>query len=241
MLTMRFRVERTPPRVKRLVAGLPDMGNVAGIAMEHLIRSLRLEPFATLIDNWPPFVVHKGGRIEFERGRFTLYFRDGLDLIAMTGTHQPSGSTELYELCDAVLDLSQSLGVEEVYTLGAAHCGDDFIESPRVYYATTTQALEDRLKHAGSSPLDSEGYITGFNGLLLGLAMERGLVGSCLLGEIGDPRMRQPAAAKAVLEVLSTILGITLDYALLDEEIEQIKAARALERITRSSRGAGVM
>jgi proteasome assembly chaperone (PAC2) family protein len=60
--------------------------------------------------------------------------------------------------------------------------------------------------------------------------MERGMEGLCLLGEIGNPRVRQPAAAKAVLQVLSAMLNVSIDYTELDREIEQIKAMRALRR-----------
>ncbi|MEM0381509.1 MAG: PAC2 family protein [Nitrososphaerota archaeon] len=238
---MKFRVSKIPTRVSKLVAGLPDMGNVAGIAMEHLIYDLHLEAFATCVDTWPPFVMHNRGRIEFERGRYTLYFRDGLNFITMTGTHQPSEPSLLYELCENVLDISQQAGVEEVYTIGAAHYEDALTESPRVFHAALSDLMDEKLRSLGSAPLESEGYITGFNGLLLGIARERGLTGACLLGEIGDPHVRQPAAAKAVLEVLSKILGITLDYRRLDEEIEQIKAARALERLYKRGRAPGVM
>ncbi|MEM4590662.1 MAG: PAC2 family protein [Nitrososphaerota archaeon] len=238
---MRFTVKKIPSRVKRLVAGLPDMGNVAGIAMEHLIQVKSLEPFATCVDSWPPFVIHRGGIIEFERGRFTLYFRDGLDFIAMTGTHQPSETTSLYELCENVLDIAQQAGVEEVYTIGAAHFEDGFIESPRVFHAAISLTMDENLRRSGSTPLDSDGYITGFNGLLPAIAKERGMRSACLLGEIGDPHVRQPAAAKAVLQVLSEILNVEIDFQKLDEEIEQIRAAKAWERIYRRGRTPGVM
>jgi proteasome assembly chaperone (PAC2) family protein len=42
--------------------------------------------------------------------------------------------------------------------------------------------------------------------------------------------VRQPAAAKAVLQVLSAMLNVSIDYTELDREIEQIKAMRALRR-----------
>lgn len=238
---MRFTLNKIPSRVKRLVAGLPDMGNVAGIAMEHLIQSMSLEPFATCVDAWPPFVIHRGGVIEFERGRYTIYFRDGVDFLAMTGTHQPSETGALYELCESVLDIAQQAGAEEIFTIGAAHYEEGFIESPKVLHAALSKVMNEKLKSYGSSPLDSDGYITGFNGLLLGIAKERGLSGACLLGEIGDPHVRQPAAAKAVLQVLSGLLGVAIDFKSLDEEIEQIKAAKALERIYRRGRTPGVM
>ncbi|MCS7145449.1 MAG: PAC2 family protein [Nitrososphaerota archaeon] len=238
---MKFSVTKIPTRVSKLVAGLPDMGNVAGIALEHLIYATRLEQFAICIDNWPPFVTHTRGMIEFERGKYAMYFRDGLDFIAMTGTHQPSEPSSLYELCENVLDIAQQAGVEEVYTIGAAHYEEALTETPRVFHAYLSEVIGEKIRSMGSEPLESEGYITGFNGLLLGIARERGLTGACILGEISDPQIRQPAAAKAVLEVISRLIDVTLDFTKLDEEIERLKAARALERVYRRGRAPGVM
>jgi predicted ATP-grasp superfamily ATP-dependent carboligase len=227
---MEFRVLRVPPRAKVLVTGLPDMGNVAGIAMEVLVRSCNLEEFASAQGKWPPFVTHTGSMIRFERGWYRFYGSDAHDFVALTGSFQPPESSELYELCNAVLDLAQSIGVETVVSLGAAHFGEGFIENPRVFFAATSDRMAERARFYGAVPLLDEGYITGYNGLIHGLAVERGMEGLCLLGEIGNPRVRQPAAAKAVLQVLSAMLNVSIDYTELDREIEQIKAMRALRR-----------
>jgi proteasome assembly chaperone (PAC2) family protein len=57
-----------------------------------------------------------------------------------------------------------------------------------------------------------QGNITGLNGLLLGVAKKRGLEAICMMGEIpiyihGFP-IPYPKGSKAVIEVLSTTLGI---------------------------------
>ncbi len=66
-----------------------------------------------------------------------------------------------------------------------------------------------------------QGSITGLNGLLLGLAKDRGLEAICLMGEIPDylsgAPFPYPRASKSVLEVLNRLLGITFDYSALDE------------------------
>jgi proteasome assembly chaperone (PAC2) family protein len=58
--------------------------------------------------------------------------------------------------------------------------------------------------------------IAGLNGLLLGVAKEREMEGICLLGEVPSyaTRLQNPMAALAVLEVLTTMLGVDID---LDE------------------------
>ncbi|MCS7117194.1 MAG: PAC2 family protein [Thaumarchaeota archaeon] len=227
---MEFRVRGVIPRTRRLIAALPDMGNVAGIAMEHLVKCCGLEELAAATGEWPPFVVHTGRTITFERGWYKLLGRDGYDFVVFTGSYQPPESTALFELCERVLDLAQSVGVDTVISLGAAHTGESRLEDPRVFYAATSDRFCEVAERAGAVPLSDEGYITGFNGLIHGLAMERQMEGLCLLGEIDDPRVRQPGAARAVLRILSDIVQVKLDLRELDEEIARLKAERALRR-----------
>jgi proteasome assembly chaperone (PAC2) family protein len=79
--------------------------------------------------------------------------------------------------------------------------------------------------------------IAGLNGLLLGVAKERGTDGVCLLGEVPvyASRMPNPMAALAVMKVLTTMLEIHVDLADLvkmsieaGERIKQV-AAQAME------------
>jgi len=71
-----------------------------------------------------------------------------------------------------------------------------------------------------------QGSITGLNGLLLGLAKKRGFEAICLMGEIPDylsgAPFPYPRASKSVLEVLTDILGIEIDYSALDEMTLQV-------------------
>ena len=73
-----------------------------------------------------------------------------------------------------------------------------------------------------------QGTISGLNGLLLGVAMERGIEGICLLGEIpvylSQFPIPYPKASRAILEVLLSRFGLGLDLSKLDElswEVEQ--------------------
>jgi uncharacterized protein len=73
--------------------------------------------------------------------------------------------------------------------------------------------------------------IAGLNGLILGMAKERGMKGICLLGEVPSyaTQIANPKASLAVLGILTKMLGITLDLAELghlaervDEEMDRI-------------------
>jgi len=223
-------VDEPPDKVRVLVAALPDMGNVAGIAMDYLVKNLKLVKFAKLVAYWPPFIKHKGGDIEYERSSFWFYkpSREDWGFIAFSGSFQPHEPMFLYELCEDVIKYAKELGVETVITLGAAHSGA-FVYEPQVFYASTSEELKRIAEECDAVPLEGEGYITGFNGLLLGIAKENGLESLCLLGEIDNPEIRQPKAAKHVLMCLAKILGLgELDYSKLDKEAEEIRARLSL-------------
>ncbi|MDZ4247398.1 MAG: PAC2 family protein, partial [Dehalococcoidia bacterium] len=69
------------------------------------------------------------------------------------------------------------------------------------------------------------GSITGLNGLLLGMARNRGLEGICLMGEIplylqGLP-IPYPKASRSVLEVLCDFLGIKIGMRPMDLVVER--------------------
>jgi hypothetical protein len=58
------------------------------------------------------------------------------------------------------------------------------------------------------------GQIGGLNGVLLGVAAEKGLHGGCLLGEMPHffSQLPYPKASLAILEVFSSLTGIPLDF-----------------------------
>ncbi len=227
---MRLQVVGEPPSgVDTLVAGLPDMGNVAGIAVAHLVSELGMETFAQLHAYWPPYVIHKEGTASYARSLFKFNKpRDGGGFVVFSGEFQPHEPATLYELCEDVINYAAQLSVRRVITLGAAHRGDVLPER-RVYYAITREELREAVEASGALALEGEGYITGFNGLLLGIAEEHGIGGICILGEIDNPEIRQPKTAKSVLRVLTRLLGIPdLDYTRLDAEHERIRAQLSL-------------
>ena len=218
-----------PKKVDTLVAALPDMGNVAGIAIQHLISSLDMIKFAELKAYWPPFVKHKDGNIIYSRSNFSFYRpAEEHGFVVFSGEFQPHEPIFLYELCEDVMMVALNLGVKRVITLGAAHTGGE-VREPRVFYAVGSENMRRLAEGCGAIQLQGEGYITGFNGLLLGLAVEKNLEALCILGEIDNPEIRQPKTAKQVLICLTRILGIEekMDYHKLDEEHENIRAKLA--------------
>jgi proteasome assembly chaperone (PAC2) family protein len=109
-------------------------------------------------------------------------------------------------------------------------------EQPRVWGVATSQQTAENLKECD---LVQKGdlHIAGLNGLLLGVAKERGIEGICLLGEVPAyaTRIQNPIAALAILKTLTTMLGVKIDMTelavLAAETRERMKqvAAEAME------------
>jgi uncharacterized protein len=234
-------VGESPVGCSTLVAGLPDMGNVAGIAIEHLVRILDMQEFARLAGYWPPYIVHRKGETRFRRSHFSFHkVRGGERFIVMSGDYQPQEPSALYMLCEKVVEFAKDLGVRNIITLGAAH-RDMVMPERRVFYAATGESLGKLAESLGALPLEGEGYITGFNGLLLGVGLENGIEGLCLLGEIDNPEIPQPLSSKSVLKVLAKILELgELDLTQLDSMAERIRAQMLFaEEVARMQRQLG--
>ncbi|HIP96879.1 MAG TPA: hypothetical protein EYH32_06655, partial [Anaerolineae bacterium] len=95
---------------------------------------------------------------------------------------------------------------------------------PRVWGTATNVQLVEYLKAYKVMPM-GEGSIGGLNGLLLGVARQRGMEGVCLLGEmpIYATRIANPKASRAILEVLTKMLGLEIDLEELTAMAEQVE------------------
>lgn len=217
-------------REKWLIAAWPGMGNVGVGACAYLLSKLT----ATMIHELPAGEHFDQNHIEVKDGLATpgrlprsMFFQwshpeNHRDFLLFLGEAQPNQNG--YALCRDVLDFAASKGVSRVITFAAMatqlHPSDD----PNVFgIATDGEGI--RQLQSLEVALLKEGEITGLNGVLLAAAIERGLPGLCLLGELpyfaaGVPN---PKASKAVLEVFSTMTGMTLDFAELNEQAKAVE------------------
>jgi proteasome assembly chaperone (PAC2) family protein len=208
------------PRLEKpvMLASWPGIGNVSIIAASYLLRKLdfkdlgEIEPSA-FFDAIG--VVARDNVIEepqFPQSQF-YYWKNkpgSSDIILFIGEDQPS--TKGYELANCVLDVAQRFRVKRVYTCAAALSRMHHSEQSRVWGVVTSPKMSPEL---GKYDLTQKGnlQISGLNGLLLGVAKERGMEGVCLLGEVPiyATRIQNPAAAMAVLGVLTKMLDIEID------------------------------
>ena len=232
------------PRLKspNLLAAWPGIGNVAMITVNYLKDKLGFKELGALEASYffdPIGVLVKDNVVEapsFPQSQFYYWKNESgkSDLILFLGDDQPAAKG--YELANCVLDLGQRFQVKRVYTCAAAMTRIHHTEPPRVWgVATGHQVAEDLKKYSLVKATNLQ--IAGLNGLLLGVAKERGVDGVCLLGEVPvyATRVPNPMAALAVMKVMTGMLEVDIDLAELakmaveaGERIKQV-AAQAME------------
>jgi hypothetical protein len=211
-----------------LIAAWPGMGGVAIIAVRHLVESLGAEQFGGIEPHefFDPNVAPVQNNIiqepEFPQNRFYFWKnREGNDLIIFIGEAQPS--MKGYKLAHLILDVAQEYKVEKIYTFAAAPNHIYHTKKPKVLAVATNPKLIPELRRYNIT-LMPDGSISGMNGLLLGVARERNIDGICLLSEIPvyTTQIPNPRSSKAVLTILSEMLGVEIEVTELDNWGERI-------------------
>jgi proteasome assembly chaperone (PAC2) family protein len=204
------------------------MGGVALIATQTLRQKLRAEECGEILpyDFFSPGEVLIEDQViqmpKFPENKFYFWDKgDKHDLLIFIGNDQPQRGWEFAHL---VLDVAEEFRVRRIYTFAAFPLWLHHSRDPRVWGTATNTQLVKYLKTYGVTPM-GEGNIGGLNGLLLGVARQRGMEGVCLLGEmpIYATRIANPKAAQVVLEVLTKMLGIVIDLEDLAAMVEQME------------------
>jgi len=206
-----------------MLAALPDMGNVAGIGIGYMIKKLNAKLFAEIYSYWPPFVTYKDGVVDYTQSTYKFHYLDNENLLIFSGDFNPTDPRRLYEICYEVVRMAERMHVKRLYSIGAALRPASSAE-PKVFGAVNNDQIVDDIKNYGVVMLEGEGQITGFNGLILGIAKELGIDAVCILGEIDNPGIIQPKAAQSILKLIINMLGIKpFNMDELDEEEKRKK------------------
>lgn len=219
-----------------LVAAWPGMGNVGLNALVYLLAKLDMKLFGELesgdlfdIDD----VEVRVGLIQSpRRPRNRLFLwkdpAERHDLLLLLGEAQPPVGK--YAFCREVITRAKDHGVERVLTFAAMATSIHPKEPSRVFGAATSpEGLKD-LRRLEVELLE-EGHIGGLNGVLLGAALEAGIEGMCLLGELPQVLLRlvYPKASRAILDAFTTMTGIDLDFRELASQVAELD--RRLQRV----------
>lgn len=228
LVTIRY-VEKKPKLKNPLfIEGLPGIGNVGKLAVEHLIEMLHAKKFAEIYcKDFPPQVfINPDGTVKLVNNEFYYWKakrRNQRDIVLLTGDYQALSSQGQYELAQRILDVVDDIGVKQMYTLGGYGLGHE-IKEPKVLFATTDKHLVKTIKKYGAVFKKNEpgGGIIGASGLLLGLGKLRGFSGACFMGETPG-YLVDPKSAKAVLKVLMKVTNLNIDLSRLEEKAREIE------------------
>ena len=91
-----------------MIAALPDMGNVAGIGMNFLVRKLNAKLFAEIFAYWPPYVNYSNGLLDYTRASYKFYSVDSKNMIIFTGDFNPADPIRLYEVAHEVIRMAET-------------------------------------------------------------------------------------------------------------------------------------
>ena len=220
-----------------MVCGLPGIGSVAWLAVNHLQKELKAILFAEVFSPMfsPKVWLTDDGVVKLMKGEFYSWKNGGggTDLLLFSANEQPYSPEGQYELADTVLELAHKFQVRRVITMGGM-ATDNPTEPPRVYVGGTDEPLVKELEDYGAVKL-AGGAITGTNGLIFGLAKPRNIPAICLLAETPGYLSLDANAAKVALQLSSKLLNISLDLQALDKQAKE--NADAVQKAKDFSRG----
>jgi proteasome assembly chaperone (PAC2) family protein len=220
------------PKLKNpvLIAAWPGMGDVALKAALYLKDKLSAVEFATMAASdffHPSGVWIDNGLVDMPQspvGKFYFYKNQGKgpDVVIFISDAQPF-IEKGYEYALEIVQFAVSLKVDFIYTFAAMPLPIEHTAIPEVHVvASQKEILESFAKlHVKMMPT---GQISGLNGLILGVAKEKGINGVCLLGEIPiyTIQIENPLASMVILDILAKLLAIPLDLGDLKKHAEEI-------------------
>jgi proteasome assembly chaperone (PAC2) family protein len=239
-------------------AGIGNVGLAAVSTLRQLVRASeigQIEPYEYFE---PSKVVVRNGLISqmrFPNTRFYSHRLPDRDLLILVGEQQPADDRKAYRMASEVLDMAQEVGCQRIYTSAASVTTIRHRSRPRVWAVPNNPDLLTEVRRYGNTIVMSEagitsegedatgdssktarpgdGLISGLNGVLLGVAKNRGIEAVCLMGEV--PYYLQaapwpyPKASISILEVLGRVLRMPLDLSELHEMA--VKVERNIEQV----------
>ncbi len=204
-----------------LVEGLPGIGLVGKIAIDHLIKTNGAKKIANIYHpQFPPQVLmRKNGIMRLLAMRMYHLPAKKNDLLLLAGDVQVQTPEAHFEITDKILDYFQKHGGKQIITLGGYGTGKHS-KNPVVYGATTHADLVKKYQQMGIEFGKTRGSIVGAAGLLLGLGKLRKMQGVCLMGETHGGFI-DPKSALVLINKLSEVLEIDIDTQELQKKVKE--------------------
>lgn len=203
-----------------LIEGLPGIGLVGKLAADHLLDEVEARKMAELYaSSLPPQVmIQEDGTVKLVDMEFYYHKTKKNSIVFLVGDFQGITPESQYKITEKIIEYSKKIGVKRIYTLGGLGTGN-LTNEPKVFgAATNTKLVKEHEKY--DIIFKGGGAILGASGLLLGIGMQHGIDGICLMGETHG-QIIDAKSAEAVLEVLTKILGVRIDNSALIEKAKE--------------------
>lgn len=232
-----------------LVIGLPGIGLVSKMAVDHLARLTKARRFATLYSpHFPNQVLAlKSGRLRAFSMRFyeKKLGKSKREVVFLRGDLQPLTVEGQYEVAAKALEFARSLGVTRVIAMAgyavqktAAAGGGAAGAAPAIYCAATTKRFHQEFAKLGAKRAAGVVPIVGMAGLFPALARIYGMRGACFLVETPGTTI-DPHGAKALVAFLGKWLGEKFDSRDLEKRAK--RAEKMLRKFEEQSQQAPAM
>ncbi|MEA3255641.1 MAG: proteasome assembly chaperone family protein [Candidatus Altiarchaeota archaeon] len=203
-----------------MIEGLPGIGLVGKLAVDHMLDELKAKKFAELYSPYlpPQVTIQDDGTIKLANNEFYYWKGEENDLILLMGDFQGITPDSQYQLSEKALKVGEEFNLSKIFTLGGLGTGN-IVKKPKVFGAATNRDIVNELKKYDVL-FRGGGAIFGAAGLLIGLGMQRNIPGACLMGETHG-QIIDAKSAEAVLRVLTKILDMEIDMTELAEKARE--------------------
>lgn len=214
-----------------MFAAWPGMGNAGLMAMDYLRRHIDAQLFAEL--DMEPFYVPEEVVVENGIARFPeipksfFHEQHNPDMVIFESTVQMRGK-DAVAIAQTVLDVAHKLKAPRVITAAALPRPMSHETEPQVYAASNQDKLLKELERYGIEPLQG-GYISGLNGLLLGIAASKDIEAACILASIPSyaTGIPYPKGSLAIVRKIAKIMNISIDETELEDAINESESTFA--------------
>jgi proteasome assembly chaperone (PAC2) family protein len=208
--------------------GWPNAAEVSSFAIQHLVGSLEAKKFASIPSETfcqfstsrPVATIRDGKLMDLKSAGNTFYYSktsSGQDLILFHGV-EPHLRWNAF--VDLVLDLSERLGVSQIYTLGGTYDYIPHTLPPVVSALISHDDLREKVIQAGLRLTEYNGPIS-IHTLILAGARKKGIRTISLWGHA--PQYLQTKNVKVALSILKGLVfltGVEVDLSELERSSE---------------------
>ena len=207
-----------------LITGLPGIGLIGKLCVEHLVKQLKAQKFAEFYSpDFPPqVIIEENTHIDLMKHQYYYIKNKDFEVIFLTGDSQAVTVPGNYELAESILKFAKKYKVKTILTLGGLGTGQTK-DNPTIYGAYTNEKIRDKLKRSGTVFNKKTGGIVGAAGLLLGLGKFHKMSGVCLMGET-QGQFIDANCAKKMTKIVAKYLGIKkINTKYLDKKAKEIQ------------------